>query len=122
MRWPRIAGGVVIALVIAGATNASADPVGAARATPALLDRVREEATRQASVRFNGRVQTAKPPRDSVKNGVLIGGAVGLGYGIGVAIALDHGGELGVERAIMLPLTTAAAGAGLGYLVDVLKH
>jgi len=63
------------------------------------------------------RVQAAS--RDSVKNGVIIGAIIGGAYGAVVAAVSD--GELSTSGKVGVLWTSAAMGAGLGWLIDWMR-
>jgi hypothetical protein len=63
--------------------------------------------------------QPSAPRRDSVRNGVLWGAAIGGAYGTFVAVKI--GDELSTSGKVGVLWTSAAVGAGIGWLVDRAK-
>ena len=65
------------------------------------------------------RGQAPAPARDSVKNGVVIGAVIGGVYG--AVFAALSGGELSTSGKVGVLWTSAAMGAGLGWLIDWMR-
>ena len=62
------------------------------------------------------RVQPPVPARDSVKNGVILGAIIGGAYGAVGAAFNDP--ELPTSGKVFVLWTSAAVGAGIGWLTD----
>jgi uncharacterized protein YcfJ len=113
-----------LTLCLATAPAAFATPVKPSPiVVPATSDGSRVPDLRReirASVRATlptAHTQPAK--RDSVKNGVIIGAVVGGVYGaVAAVISRD---ELSTSGTIGVVWTSAAVGAGIGWLIDWLK-
>ena len=108
---------VFVALLFQAAP-AFAEPTTPSSPAPNLRQEIRvavAHVMRSAPVR----AQPPAPARDSVKNGVIIGASIGGAYGVFVTTIV--GDELSTSGKVGVLWTSAAVGAGLGWLIDWLR-